>query len=296
MFKQAGKIAAATMLALSLCACGSGANNQSSDAQPAEEQQETVAAADETTEEQEEAQDLEYSVDQNLEYTLDKGSIRFDHVERAGDDLTDTEDVLLFVYDFTNEQDKPASTQTVFWIQYFQNGVELKNSISYNPTTEQGELAQSYYNDALKGGTITFAQIVQPKDDSPITVMVSPNPRMGDEEYPMMVVTFGDDAQGSGSPSDSASASVAAKDVDTALQGTWSMGDDGKWTFDKGSVSFDSAMSMSGTYEIDTDASEVVTQLEATDGTVKAVFPFEYDGKTLTLFKNRDKAEKLSKL
>lgn len=297
MLRNVGKAAAATLLVLSLCACGSGANTQPAETQPAEETEEVTAAVDETTEEQEDAQELKYSVDQSIDYTLEGGNIRFDRVERAGDDLTDSDNVLLFVYDFTNNQDKPASVQNVFWIQYFQNGVELKNSLSYYQSAEQYELVQSAYSSALKGGTIPFAQIVQPKDDSPITVMVSPNPRSSNEEYPMMVVTFGESADSSGaSGGESASADTSAEGVDAALQGTWDMGSDGQWTFDNGSVSFDSAMSMSGTYEIDTDASIVRLYLEATDGTVKVTFPYEFDGETLKLFKNKDKAEELAKL
>lgn len=177
MLKKALGITISALLALSLCACGGDRASQASSGSGAS--QETASTAE-----------LKYSVDKAIDYTIEGGSIRFDHIERAGDDLTDADDVLLFVYDFTNAQDKPSQAQGVFWIQYFQNGVELKNNLSYYTNANQHDLVQSAYSDALKGGTVTFAQIVQPKDDSPITVMVSPNPRSGNEEYPSMVVTF----------------------------------------------------------------------------------------------------------
>lgn len=296
MLKQAGKVAAATLLAISLCACGSTGSNQTTEVQQTEEVQEKEPVeSEESTTTSDEKDELKYSVDQNLDYSLEGGNIHFVRVERADDELTEGENVLLFVYDFTNQLDNPSQAQNVFWISYYQNGTELKNSLAYSgAAAEQYELVSAFYNNAMKGGTVTFAQIVQPKDDSPITVMVTPNPHSNDDEYQMMEVTFGESAQSS--DSSQAAASFSTDDVDAALQGTWDMGTDGKWTFEQGSVTFDAGKTISGTYEINADASTIVMNLEATDGTVKATLPFEYDGGTLRVFKNKDKAEELAKL
>ncbi|MBQ6523251.1 MAG: DUF5067 domain-containing protein [Atopobiaceae bacterium] len=179
MFKKAVSITISTLLALSLCACGGNQSPSGSGTASG------VPALEE----------LKYYVDQDIDYTLEGGNVKFNHVERANDKLTSADNVLLFVFDFTNAMSDPAEFQRVFKVQYFQNGTELQNNLSYSTAGgEQYELVQAFFSSAMKGGTVTFAQIVQPKDDSPITVMVSPNGGgYGQDEYQMMEVGFGEE-------------------------------------------------------------------------------------------------------
>ena len=181
MFKKAVGITISALLALSLCACGTSGNQSTAGFGIAEE-----ATASE---------ELKYYVDQPIDYTLEGGNVRFNHVEKADAQLTSEENALLFVFDFTNAMSDPAEFQRVFRVQYFQNGTEITNNLSYSTAGgEQYELVQAFFNSALKDGTVTFAQIVVPKDDSPITVMVRPNGGLySQDEYTMMEVGFGEE-------------------------------------------------------------------------------------------------------
>ena len=299
MLKTTAKVVVAAAFALSLCACGSSGGNQTApNTQPAEEtaddsskEAELEAALQESVTDESEEEEYDPNVE-SIDLTLDGGNIRFNRVEEANPELTDSDHALIFVFDFTNEQSTPAQAQSVFRFQFFQNGTELTNNLSYNSKGgEQYELVGAFFNEAMKGGTVTFGKIVEPKDDSPITIMVSPNGAALEDNYQMMEVPI----DGSDSTSDKAP-EVSADDVDAALQGSWQMGTDGTWTFDQGAITFEgNGASLSGTYEVDVDKSAIKGHLEASDGTVNITLPFEYDGKTLKVFRNKDKADELAK-
>lgn len=182
MLKKALCVTASALLALSLYACGASGGNQGA----------PNSGAAEGAQAQEE---LQYYVDHPIDYTLDGGNVRFNHVEKANAQLTSEDNVLLFVFDFTNAMSDPAEFQRVFRVQYFQNGTELTNNLPYSTAGgEQYDLVQAFFNSAMKGGTVTFAQIVAPKDDSPITVMIRPNGGFySQDEYKMMEVGFGEE-------------------------------------------------------------------------------------------------------
>lgn len=303
--KKTVKVAVSTLLALTLCACGSSGSGQpAASANGAEDAQATAenteanseAAAEELLGSVESEDALEGAYDPNvksIDLTLEKGSIRFDHVEKANQELTDSDKALIFVFEFTNEQDIPAQAQSAFRFQFFQNGAELTNNLTYNSRGgDQYELVGAFFNDAMKGGTVTFGKIVEPKDDSPITIMVSPNGAALEDNYQMMEVAI----DGSENAEDD-SADVSAEDIVAALQGTWQMGDDGTCTFDKDTVTLaNDQATVSGTYDLNLDKSAIIGHLQATDGTVDFALLYDYDGKTVRVFRDIDKKDELTKL
>lgn len=292
MQKKAVGLAVSALLALSICACGASGGEQS--ASSAQQTNETATTA---TQDSNEPQTKEYDpAVGSIDLTLEGGSIRYNHFEKANAELTDSDNVLIFVFDFTNEQSVPAQVQSVFRIQFFQNGAELRNNLSYSSAGgDQYELVGAFFNNAMKGGTVTFGTLVEPKDDSPITVMVSPNGAALEDNYQTMEVSI--NGEGGASEASSSTATVSTEEIDSALQGTWEMGDQGIWTFDQGSLTFTIPDGiMSGTYEVDADASTIVCHLEATDGTVNAYLPYAYENGTLHVFKNSDKAEEMTRM
>lgn len=285
MIKKTAATAITALLALTLCACGSSGGTQvASNGNASEEAASTSSSSSET-------QTAEYDpmVD-NIDLSLDGGSIRYDHFEKADAELTDADNALVFVFDFTNAQNTPAQCQSVFRIQFFQNGSELNGNHSYSSAGgDQYELVGAFFNDAMKGGTVTFGQIVVPSDDSPITIMVSPEGATLEDNYQTMEVAISG-ADGSDSSSVGALASTSTDEIDSALQGTWQTegAEKGLFTFEQGSLSVSgSGAIMSGSYEIDTDSMTVIGHLETSDGTVKIELPYEYDGSVLKVFNNR---------
>ena len=298
MIRKISVVAVAALFALTVCACSSGGGAQSSSAAGAADS--SAASSESTTVDSEsaaassESQAAEYDpVVDAIDLTLEGGTIRYNRFEKANEGLTDKENALVFVFDFTNAQSTPAECQSVFRIQFFQNGAELSGSNSYSSKGgEQYELVGAFFNSAMKGGTVTFGQIVVPKDDSPITVMVSPNGAALEDNYQTMEVAINDESSGSSAASSkpsSAAPAVSADDVDALLQGAWqSVGDEtGTFVFEQGSVDVSApGGTLSGTYEVDVDASLINGFLETTDGTVKIHLPFEYDGETLKVYNN----------
>ena len=296
MIRKSATLAVAAMLALSLCACGGGSAQPATDEQPAEgvatEQAETTEETDAVElEPEDEATPEEYDpmVD-NIDLTLEGGSIRYVSFEQANEGLVDADGALVFVFEFTNEQSKPAQCQNFFRIQFFQNGVELKGDLSYSSAGgEQYDLIGAFFSEAMKGGTITFGRIVVPQDDSPITIMVEPNGAPVEDNYQMMEVALDGSSAGSDEAASSESA-AAIDDIDAALQGTWSLGGEDSFTFDNGELTFHaSGRTISGTYEIDTEESRIIGHLQASDGNVKASISYTFEDGELRLFnKNGD--------
>ncbi len=262
MLKRIMGVLVVAMLTLSLCACGSNGNS---------------AASSSKTSEYDPAVDT-------IDLTLDKGGVRFVRAEKANANLTDSENAYVFVFEFTNAQDKPAAVQSVFRFQFFQNGAELSDHPSYSSRGgEQYDLVDAFFDSAMTGGTVTFGRLVALEDESPVTVMVSPNGAALDDNYQMMEVAI----NASGAVGSAASpASVDA--IDAALQGTWSVENQGTFTFNQGALTVDgSGAVISGTYEINVDESSIVGHLEASDGSLKVTLPYEYADNTLKVFNNR---------
>lgn len=128
------------------------------------------------------------SVVESIDYTLDGGTIKYVGAEKASLDLVEEENVIILKFDYTSNQDAPAQCQSTFRIQFFQNGVEINDSLSYSSKApEQYELCGNYFAEVMKGGTVTFGKLVKLTDGSPVTIMVSENGGTG-EDYQMMEV------------------------------------------------------------------------------------------------------------
>lgn len=269
MLKKLFLMAAAGAFSLTLCACGgSGAGGEGS------------SASTEGTQ----AEEYDPMVD-SIDLSLEKGEVRFVRAEKANAELTDSSSALVFVFEFTNKQSAPAQVQSVFQFQFFQNGAELSDNLSYSSTGgEQYELVSSFFDDAMKDGTVTFGRLVEPEDDSPVTIMVNPNGAPLEDNYQTMEF---DIADLDGSPVETASASP--EQINAMLQGSWSVEGSGTFTFDRGIVTVDApGAAMAGTYEVDTASSTIVGNLETADGTVRITIPYEYDGTVLKVFNNRN--------
>ena len=170
----------AMFLAFAMCmglsACGA-----------SEETSETVETTEEESVEEENAEEASPMVDL-IDYSLDDGSIKYVGVEKASSELVEEENVIIVKFDYTNNQDAPAQCQSTFRIQFFQNGVENDESLSYSSSApEQYELVGNFFAEAMKGGTVTFGQLLKLNDETPVTIMVSENGGTG-EDYQMMEV------------------------------------------------------------------------------------------------------------
>ena len=291
MVRKTTTVLMSALLALSLCACGSnGADQPSSESGPVEEATESSVETNES-----ETEEFDPMVD-NIDMSVEGGSIRFVRVEKANEGLVVDEgadNALIFVFEFTNEQNEPAQAQSVFWIQFFQNGTELNSNYTYSSSGgDQYELVGAFFNNAMKGGTVTFGKIVVPRDDSPITIMMSQNGVALDNNYQMMEVPI----NSSGATSNTQAAnntptSYSAEEIDAALQGSWTLDNSALFTYNQGTISIESpGVVLSGTYEIDVDGSVVIGRFEATDGTVKIEIPYDYDGETLTIYNSDGQA------
>ena len=264
----------ALVLVLALAACGTGGGT-------AEAPSGTDAA--ETTPAEESAEppaEVEYDpmVD-FIDMTCDDGSITYVRFEKANPGLTDIDDALVFVFDFTNFQTKPSQVQSVFYIQFFQNGVELDDYLSWwSNGSDQDNLVSAFFNDVMKDATVTVGCLVDPIDNSPITVMVTQRDG-GDDDYQMMEVDLADDAAGA-----AGAEPASAEEIDAALQGTWTLMGDNSFTFNNGDISITTnGMLMGGTYEVNTGTSQIDAALTATDGTVNMHLDYTYDNGVLVL-------------
>ena len=212
-----------------------------------------------------------------IDLTFDEGNLKYVGFEKANDALTDEDGVLLFKFEFTNEQAKPSPATSVFWIQFFQNGTELKKNMPYSSKGgDQYDLCNAYYSDAMKGGTVSFALLVQPKDDSPITVMVSRNGGRSTDPYQMMEVDLTAEAQETEEePADE----VSVEEIEELLQGTWTLGGTNRFIFDGGDLTVESnGQVLSGTYEVNQETACIDGHFDTNDGkTVTIHLPYKFD-------------------
>lgn len=227
-----------------------------------------------------------------IQYETEQGTIAYTGYEYAdwalvknNSTLTQEDTVLVLKFDFTNQQTNPAQVQSAFTIQAFQNGVEITENLSYSSGGAQYDLIGNYFADVLKGGTVSFGRLYPLKDNSPVTIMVSE--RGGDENaYQMMTLDL---AQAQ------AEAQAQADQVEQLLQGTWTLdsssGNSGTFTFSQGTITvLTGGSSITGTYTIDAAGQQVSGTLQATNGSVNILLPFQLEGDTLTLFNNSGEA------
>ena len=258
---------------LALAACG---------AAPAAD----TAPAEETVVEEAPAEESYDPMVDCIQMDNDEGALTFLRVEPAHEALTEEENDYVFVFDFTNKMSKPDQCQTVFQIQFFQNGVELTNNTSWwSDGGEQYDLCGAYFNDVMQGGTVTFGRIVIAEDNSPITVMVTYK-NGGEDDYQMMEVAL--DA----APAEDASAAsdIPAEAIEEQLKGTWSL-PGGSFSFDNGDTTVLLGTSViSGTYTINTADCTIDASYQAVDGTVSIHLPYTCDDGVLCLYNNDGQA------
>lgn len=237
-----------------------------------------------SSEEQEESDPMVETIDLTYE---NEGNIRFDHIEKANSGLTDYNNALIFVFEYTNYQTKPAAVWATFRFHFYQNGAELTENPSYSSKGgDQYQLVYNYTSEAMKDGKVTFGKIVIPKDNSPITIMVEKN---GSRDYPyqMMEVDISSASSSGGSSSPSASSTASAADIEAALQGKWKLGSENTFTFNNGSITVEGGGNkLEGTYTVNTASSSIEASLNTTDGSVSIKLPYAYNNGTLTLKNN----------
>ena len=224
---------------------------------------------------------------ESIDFALDDGAIKYIGFEKANEKLTDEKNALVFKYEFTNYQVKPSQVQNVFVIKYYQNGAELSDRASWSSTGgDQYILVSDFFSEALKDGTVTFGQIVVPKDTTPVTIMVRRNGGSDSEDsYQMMEVDISDSDSKNDTVTD-----VSSETIQGALQGTWSM-PNGSFAFDNGDIICLSAgQILNGTYDINTAESVIDADFTATNGTVTIHLPYKYENGELTVFNNAGEA------
>ena len=202
MLGNTARIAVAAMLALSLCACGSNGGGQPSSGEQ---------ASTEATQTKEGEKGGDSKVDK-IDLSLEKGSIRFNRVERANAELTEAENALVFVFDFTGASEDPVAPTSAFIIDFYQNGVELTERPSYSSKGgEQYDLVKAANSGVMKGGSVSYGWLVAPKDNSPVTVVVKGNGTLEKDQQMMEVAIDGAASNGTSASADGAKGKDASK-------------------------------------------------------------------------------------
>lgn len=273
-FKKWIALALIACLAFALAACGG--KEPTDDASAADPTAATNESTENTT-----AEEADPYVD-SIDLELDDGIIKYVRFEKANEDLTDTENAYIFVFDYTNKQALPAQAQSTFTLKFYQNGAELNTGSSYSSKGgDQYDLVGAFFNEALKDGTVTFGKIVSLTDDSPVTIMARRNG--GEDAYQMMEVDITADAP----QADETSADMTAEEVDAAVQGTWILQGSNYFTFENGALSVVSGGNViNGTYEINVEEATVDGKLTATDGIVNIHMPYAVEDGVFVLYNN----------
>ena len=137
----------------------------------------------------------------SIDFEVDDGKIKYVGFEKADPELTTQENVILLKFEYSNKQSSPSTYQSTFGIQCFQNSVEITNSsISYSSKAkEQYELCSNAMASVMTGGTLVFGKLVQVKDNSPLTVIVSER-KSSNKNTQSMEIDLSADADNSGEP------------------------------------------------------------------------------------------------
>lgn len=272
---------------LSLTACGGQETNQ--DADPAPSNTEPQNTGEDTP--NEEANPNEVA---SINYETDLGKLVYTDYEYANwalvknnQELTQDDKVLILKFDFTNKQTKPEQVQSAFYIQVFQNGKEIRDSLAYSSTGgAQYDLVGDFFSDVLKDSTISFGKLVPLTDDSPVTIMVSAEDGEEDD-YQMMTLDLGQ-----------TTTDLTEEDkpqIEKLLQGSWTLssnaGGSGTFIFDQGKVTMlGGSAPIQGKYLINTDSQKISATLQATNGEVGVELPFQLKDDSLQIFNNAGEA------
>lgn len=140
------------MMALSLCACGSGDASGSSE-------DEGASAP--------------------LHFELDCGTLDYNSYEYVSNGFYaygdgDATKTICINFDYTNKEDQPKDYSSDFWITAFQNGKELDGPSSYSPDAAP-ESYNRAYDKVMKDASVTIGKIFTLQDYSPVTIYVNHN-------------------------------------------------------------------------------------------------------------------------
>lgn len=221
--------------------------------------------------------------------SIDEAEIKYAGIQKADPELTEADNAYLVIFDFTNHSDDAAEVQNYFEIKYFQNGSELSSSVSYSSAAkEQYDLCRAFFSDALKDGTVRFGKIAPETDGSPLTIMVTE--RKNPDNKVMAEVSLSDGAA-SNSSSGESDGDVSVSDIDSMLQGDWSLPENGMFHFENGETYITNGTdTYSGEYTINTDTSEIECILHADDSDLKVRLPYELKDGSLIVYNNRGEA------
>lgn len=238
-----------------------------------------------------------------INYENDEGIVTFKgirHVKEgflADDETGEWKKVIVVEFDYTNKTDEPKQFQNSFRFKVFQNNVEITDGGMTYYNEEGPESLQTFYHEALKGGTLTVGQFFLTEDESDITIILYSN--SGDTSGDVLAqmttpVTEGaeesQDAAGKeeADAEDAVSEDMDAEDVDAMLQGLWSV-NDGGFRFDKGDVAViqNGTEQLNGEYTVNEEDSMIDAVVRTSDGNVKFHLPYEVDGKELHLYNNK---------
>jgi len=156
------------VLACSFFGCSGGVTSPEGENDPAADPVDTTPTA-EPTEAPEETMPLVNEID----LTAENGAITYDGAEKAHKGLVDDKNTVIFKCTYASQTERPGKYSSVFSIKYYQGGVEVDASgwIS-SKGKDQYDLCGNAFLEVMKGGTITFGDPVDVKEDSPVTIIV----------------------------------------------------------------------------------------------------------------------------
>lgn len=210
----------------------------------------------------------------------ENGKIKFVGIEKATDKLLIDKDkgknIWILKFEFTNLQSDPRECQSMFKTQIFQNGVELTDS--YSSSSNGGTqyiLINNFFTDVMDGGTVTFGRMANLEENKEITIVFtdyanSKNSTKFTVPYPAI---------------------ADAETVRAALLGSWTIHttqSDGVFTFnaDGTAVITSSSSVINGTYEVNTDLTEITLKILATksNAVVTSHLTYNYENGTLHIY------------
>ena len=237
-----------------------------------------------------------------------------------GSSSDDYVEALVLKFDYTNKEDEEKQAQDDFGIKAYQNGVEINTASGWTSSDALPPEVDNFFNNVLKGGTITIGRAFIPEDDSPVTIIVNSygddngsatmeldfrNTPEGDaavpdagEENTVDEDSAQDDTEGEAASEESASEdentapAADPEEVDALLQGMWTLDNSGQFNFDNGTFTlYTGSGNADGTYTIDTEENLIHASILSSDGKEVSInLPFECSDGQLTLYNNNNEA------
>lgn len=253
-------------MALSLSACGGTAT----DSKPAADTAKEEKASEKDTEEDTEKKSHDVK---DIDLTYECGNLKFlgaekvDSVVLKNNPELEADKSVFLKFQFSSFMDDPERPCDVFFIDAYQNSVEIDalGSCTLVQGNEQSDLLENKTKNVLKDGTINYGIIMKLQDDSPIQVRATP--LSGDSDgYQMMELNVADILNGKDVNVDTGNGSLSAQDVESQIQGTW-LNNGGTMTFDNGNlVMSNQGQTMNMTYEVKADEKNIIASMTTSEG------------------------------